>query len=290
MLRYALIALIIVVFAGVIVWFTVPALTLFNTLVPKDSGSERVARLSTGPSERQGIDIYAPTNAAAGDDLPVIIFFHGGGWRDGAHQHYAWAGRALAAHGMIAVMAGYRLTPEVRWPAFQHDAVAAVRGTRAAVARHGGDPDRIVLAGHSAGAQIAALLAMDESWLGADRAAVVGWIGVAGPYDFLPLDTARTRAAFGAADDLEATQPITFADEGSPPALLLHGRNDDTVNPRQSRNIAARLEAAGVSATHIAYDGIGHIDIITALSRWGRGNPTTLDDMAAFVRDAGQVD
>ncbi|NNC73745.1 MAG: alpha/beta hydrolase [Sphingomonadaceae bacterium] len=285
MLRYILAALGVVILAGAVIWFTVSPLTIFNTIVPKDSGSERVARISTGESERQGFDIYAPVDASAGDNLPVIVFFHGGGWRDGAHQHYAWAGRALAAQGVVAVMAGYRLTPEVEWPAFQEDGVAAVRGVRRAVAQYGGDPDRLFLAGHSAGAQIAALLALDENWLGEDRAAVAGWIGVSGPYDFLPLDSPRTIAAFSNADPLEATQPLVFAGEGDPPALLLHGSTDDTVNPRKSVDMAAKLEAAGVSVTHIVYDGVGHINIITALARWGRDSAPTLRDMAAFARD-----
>lgn len=285
MIRYLLVALVVLILAGGLVWFVVPPLTLFNAIVPKDSGSERVARISYGESDRQGFDIYAPSDAQPGDDLPVVIFFHGGGWRAGYHQGYAWAGRALAAQGVIAVMAGYRLTPEVRWPAFQEDAVLAVRGVREAVARYGGDPDRLILAGHSAGAQIAGLLALDESWLGEDREAVVGWIGVSGPYDFLPLDTARTRAAFSNADPLEATQPIVFAGEGDPPALLIHGSADDTVNPRQSANMAAKLEEAGVPATHIVYDGVGHINIITALARWGRGTAPILRDMTEFARE-----
>ena len=286
MLRYSLIAVVLLLVAGAIVWLTVPSLTIFNTIVPKDSGSERVARdLSFGPDERQAIDIYAPRGAAAGDNRPVIIFYHGGGWHSGYRQGYSWAGRALAAQGFVTVVAGYRLAPDVRWPAFQEDATAAFRRARQEVARFGGDPDRIFLAGHSAGAQIAALLAMDESWLGQARSAVAGWVGVAGPYDFLPLDSRNTIAAFGEADDLDATQPISFVGEGDPPALLLHGAIDDTVKPRQSARLARLLEEANVRVVHTAYEGIGHINIITALSRWGRGTPPILDDIANFVRE-----
>ena len=82
-----------------------------------------------------------------------------------------------------------------------------------------------------------------------------------------------------------ATQPINFAGEGDPPALLLHGSIDDTVAPRHSSGLAARLEAAGVPVRHIEYDGIGHIKIMTALSRWTRSSVPSLADIEAFARE-----
>src|SRR3546814_8631076 len=101
-------------------------------------------------------------------------------------------GRAFAAQGFVVAVPDYRLVPKVRFPAFVEDSAAAVKWVRAHIARFGGDPDRIVLAGHSAGAYNAAMLAVDPQWLGPDRAAVKGWATLAGPYEFLPLDTRRT--------------------------------------------------------------------------------------------------
>ena len=148
------------------------------------------------------------------------------------------------------------------------------------------DGDRIVLAGHSAGAYIAAMLAVDKRWLGADRKAVRGLAGLAGPYDFAPFDKDASRAAFGQWPDAAETQPITHADASAPPALLLAGVKDTTVRPRNSEALAAKLRAAGVEAELKAYPGIGHIGILTAIAKPFRGKAPVLADVTAF---AGKV-
>ena len=285
MLRYILIAIVLLLIAASVYVYTADRLMLFNRLVPKDAGSARVAAdIAFGDGVRQRLDVYAPTG---GQDTarPVIVFIHGGGWRAGDKAGYEFAGRAFASLGFVTVVPNYRLSPEAHFPDFVEDGAAAIRWVRENIAERGGDPDRIVMVGHSAGAHIAGLLAMDESWLGGDREAIAGWVGMAGPYDFLPLDTPSTRGAFSRAPDLAATQPINFAGEGDPPALLLHGALDDVVKPRHSSGLAARLEAAGVPVRHIVYDGIGHIRIMTALSRWTRGTPPSLADIEAFARE-----
>lgn len=285
MLRYILIAIVLLLIAASVYVYTADRLMLFNRLVPKDAGSARVAAdIAFGDSVRQRLDVYAPTG---GQDTarPVIVFIHGGGWRAGDKAGYEFAGRAFASLGFVTVVPNYRLSPQAHFPDFVEDGAAAIRWVRENIAERGGDPDRIVMVGHSAGAHIAGLLAMDESWLGGDREAIAGWVGLAGPYDFLPLDTPSTRGAFSRAPDLAATQPINFAGEGDPPALLLHGALDTVVRPRHSSGLAARLEAAGVPVRHIVYDGIGHIRIMTALSRWTRGTPPSLADIEAFARE-----
>ncbi|MEO1167212.1 MAG: alpha/beta hydrolase [Pseudomonadota bacterium] len=286
MLRYTLIALILLLIAASVYVYTADRLILFNRLVPKDAGSARIAEdIAFGTGARQQLDIYAPTGGEADAAHPVIVFVHGGGWRAGDKAGYEFAGRAFASRGFVTVIPNYRLSPQGHFPDFVEDGAAAIRWVRDNIAERGGDPDRIIMVGHSAGAHIAALLAMDESWLGADRDAIAGWVGMAGPYDFLPLDTPSTRGAFSRAPDLAATQPINFAGEGDPPALLLHGDLDDVVKPRHSSGLTARLEAAGVPVRHIVYEGIGHIRIMTALSRWTRGTPPSLADIEAFARE-----
>lgn len=286
MIRYSILAFVLLLLAGGVYLYTADKLILFNRLVPKDAGSERIAQdIAFGDNVRQRLDIYAPSNRDDAGALPVIVFIHGGGWRDGDKAGYEFAGRALASRGFLTVVPNYRLSPAIHFPAFVEDGAAALRWVRTNIVNQGGDPERIVLVGHSAGAHIAALLAMDEQWLGADRSAIAGWVGMAGPYDFLPLDTPSTRGAFGNAPNLAATQPINFAGEGDPPALLLHGSVDTTVKPRQSSRLAARLEAAGVPVRHIVYDGIGHTRIMTAISRWTRGSASSLADIENFARE-----
>lgn len=259
-------------------------LKTFNSLVPKDSGVDVVAReqvFRDGPRGR--LDLYAPRRRG-GEPLPIIVFFYGGSWNSGTKDGYAFAGRALAARGFLVAIPDYRLVPEVRFPAFLEDAAAAVRWVRAHAGRYGGDPDRIVLAGHSAGAYNAAMLSLDPRWLGRDRPAIRGFAGLAGPYDFLPFDTPASRAAFGEAPDPPATQPVRFASPGDPPALLLVAGKDDLVRPRNAISLAAALRGAGVPVEVRTYDKIGHIGILTALSRLFRGKAPVLRDLAEFAR------
>jgi acetyl esterase/lipase len=259
-------------------------LALFDGVVPKDRGSQRVARdLAFGAGPRQKLDLYAPGKPAS-QRLPVIVWFYGGSWNSGDKRVYGFAGRALAAEGFLVAVPDYRLVPEVRFPTFIEDGAAAVRWVRANAARYGGDPDRIVLAGHSAGAYNAAMLSLDPQWLGADRKAVKGFAGLAGPYDFLPLSGPATTAAFGQAPDKAATQPISFARAGSPPAFLATGADDTLVRPRNSVVLAQRLAAAGVAAEARLYPKIGHVGILTALSRPARGRAPVLRDLADFAR------
>lgn len=256
----------------------------FNAIVPKDGGVALAARdAAYGSDARQRLDIYAPSEAARGA-RPIIVFIYGGSWQTGSKDGYGFAARALAARGFVVAVPDYRLVPAVRFPGFVEDCAAAVKWMRANAARYGGDPDRIVLVGHSAGAYNAAMLAVDPRYLGADRAAVRGFVGLAGPYDFLPFDGPVSRAAFAGAPDLRATQPITFASAGDPRVLLLHGVKDDTVFPRNSQSLARKLTAAGVAAEVKLYPNLGHVGIVTAFSTPFRGRATVLDDTVRFAR------
>jgi acetyl esterase/lipase len=260
-------------------------LASFNAVLPKDGASKLVARdLAFAGGERGKLDLYAPRNAAAGARLPVIVFFYGGSWSSGVKEGYGFVGRALAAQGFLVAIPDYRLVPQVRFPGFVEDGAAAVKWVRANAARFGGDPDRLVLAGHSAGAYNAAMLALDPQWLGPDRAAVKGFAGLAGPYDFLPLDDPSTIAAFGQARDSKATQPISFAGAGDPPALLLVASDDRLVFPRNSIGLAARLRQSGVPAEVKTYPGLGHVGILTAIARPLRGKAPVLRDLGEFAR------
>jgi acetyl esterase/lipase len=255
----------------------------FNALVPKDSGAGLVARDQVfAPGPRRKLDVYAPRRAATAAKLPVIVFFYGGSWTSGTREGYAFAGRALAAKGFLVAIPDYRLLPEVRFPGFLEDGAEAVKWVRANAARFGGDPDRIILVGHSAGAYNAAMLSLDPQWLGPDRKAVRGFAGLAGPYDFLPLDNV-TRPVFGAAPDLPATQPVNFASAGDPPAFLMVAGKDKLVGAHNAERLARQLKQAGVPVQTRTYSGVGHAGMITAFARPLRGRAPVLDDLAAFA-------
>lgn len=259
-------------------------LTTFDRLVPKDRSGKLVAKdLSYGSNARQRLDVYAP-KGECGAPRPVVVLFYGGSWNSGTRRGYAFVGRALAARGFVTVVPDYRLVPEVRYPAFVEDGAAAVRWAAENAGTYCGDGRSIVLMGHSAGAYIAAMLAVDPRWLGNTRSAVKGLVGLAGPYDFTPFDVEASRAAFGHEPDAAATQPVTFAGAGDPPALLLYGSADTVVLPRNSEALAARLRAGGVSVERRAYPKLGHVGIVLALARPFRGRAPVLDDVSAFVR------
>jgi acetyl esterase/lipase len=251
-------------------------------------GPARVASaIPYGDGPRQRLDVYAPRGGGAAR-RPVVVFFYGGGWSAGSRGAYAFAGRAYAGEGFVAVVPDYRLVPEVRFPGFVQDGAAALRWVRANIARYGGDPARVTVAGHSAGAHIAALLALDPRWLreaGIDPRVVRAGALMAGPYDFLPFDDARSLAAFGGWPRPAETQPITYARRDAPPLWLATGTTDTTVRPRNSEALAARLRAAGASPTLKFYPGRGHADLVIGLARPLRGRVATLADSAAFLRE-----
>ncbi|MEO0872638.1 MAG: alpha/beta hydrolase, partial [Pseudomonadota bacterium] len=181
--------------------------------------TDRLATISTGEHPSQKLVVWGP--AARDPDsepLPVLIFAHGGSWRSGDPEDYGFVARALAPNGFIVVLAGYRLVkddaPDGVYPAMIEDTARTIEWTHSQIADHGGDPDRIVLIGHSAGAYNVVMAAMERRWLSESAGAseglsadtIRGAIGMAGPYDFYPFDSPSTIAAFGPATDPEATQ------------------------------------------------------------------------------------
>ena len=261
-------------------------LALLNGVVPSDT--YRAAKeLRYGPHPRHALDLYRPLEAASA--APVVVFFYGGNWNAGERSNYVFVGEALASRGIVAVVPDYRLYPEVRFPDFLHDCAAAVRWTFERVAEFGGDPGRVFLMGHSAGAYNAAMLALDSQYLRAakvDRARIRGLVGLAGPYDFLPLTGAVTKAVFGFPDTSPATQPIEFASADDPRALLITGSDDRTVDPGNTARLAARLRKSGVAAREIVYDGVSHTRLVGALAAPFRRFAPVLDDVAAFVQSS----
>ena len=239
-----------------------------------------------GPLVRHKLDVWVPAQASA-TPLPVIVFFYGGGWVSGDRGDYGFAGRAFAAQGFVTIIADYRLVPEVRFPAFLQDGALAVKWARDQVARYGGDPNRISLSGHSAGAYQAAMLALDPHYLrdvGVDPKIIRSAALLATPADFYPFTEIRGRDALGAWPRPLETQPISFARAEAPPLLLMHGTADTVVRPYNSERLAAKLRALGAHAELRLYPGKSHTDLIKSLSPAFRGTTSALADSVAFLR------
>lgn len=257
---------------------------LLNTLTP--SGGYAFASGVVYDAERRlDLDVYTPVGARGRP--PVVVFFYGGRWSGGAPADYRFVGQALASRGFVAVLPDYRHYPAVRFPEFVHDAARAVRWTREQVARYGGDPDRIFVMGHSSGAHLAAMLALNPEYLareGLKRSVLKGMIGLAGPYDFLPLTDADLRDMFGPPERFEQSQPVTFVDGDNPPLLLLHGKDDATVGVHNTRNLAAAVARAGGAVETVIYPRMSHAWIVATLAAPLRGRADVLDQVARFVR------
>lgn len=251
--------------------------------------SEAVAEtsigLAYGDNPRQRLDIYRPPRSA--EKSPIVIFYYGGNWKSGSRSTYRFVGAALASRGFTTVIPDYRLFPEVQFPAFVEDAANAYAWVAAKMASECGGGRPIVIVGHSAGAHIAALLALDRSYLEAAAPGAVppaALIGLAGPYAFDPTTWPSTKEIFASvAGSPDRARPLTFARAGAPPALLLHGSADDTVRLYNTRELAATLAGKGDVVEATEYDGIGHVGLVMAISRPLRWRAPVLDDMTRFI-------
>lgn len=262
------------------------AVGAFNAVVPSEPGVKRVVEgASYGPEARQKLDLYAPGTPVR--NAPVVQFIYGGSWDSGERASYAFVGQALAARGIVTAVVDTRLVPEVRFPAFVEDSAAATVWLKKNVAAHGGDPGRIFVMGHSSGAYNAAMVAVTPLFTrqaGLQGRVYAGLIGLAGPYDFLPLDVRATKEAFGSYPDLPRTQPVIVATRSSPPAFLATGADDRTVLPRHTEALARRLRQLGVPVVEKIYPDVGHAGILTALAGPFRDRAPVLEDVVAFVK------
>jgi acetyl esterase/lipase len=244
---------------------------------------EQYDGLAYGRKPRQKLDVYKPRHAAK---APVLVFFYGGSWQGGSRDLYPFVGASLAAQGIVTIVPDYSIFPPVRFPTFVDDAARAVRFARDNATQWGGDPARLVLMGHSAGAYIAAMLSFDPQWLRRvdlnSKTDLAAFVGLAGPYDFLPIESRILRTIFGGANRTE-TQPISFVTGKEAPSLLITARRDRLVSPGNSRRMAAKIHAHGGVAEERTYGGVGHFTLIGAFAPGLRVLAPVLRDVTQFV-------
>jgi acetyl esterase/lipase len=256
--------------------------SVVNTLSPS-SHYVKEASQAYGDDPRQQLDTYWPT--AVANDAPVVVFFYGNGWREAARADFEFVASALTSSGIVVLIPDYRTHPQVTFPAFVEDGAATVRWAMDNIPGVADGTRPLYLMGHSAGAQIAALLALDARYLAAvaERPPpLAGFIGLSGPYDFLPLEEGYLREVFPE-ETRRLSQPIEFVSADAPPTLLVHGTSDERVLPEHSRRLARQLEEHGVPVTLRMYDNVGHIRIVAALAPPLQFIADTLDDVIAFI-------
>ncbi|WP_115553938.1 alpha/beta hydrolase [Xanthomonas arboricola] len=236
------------------------------------------------PEHGLALDVYQPRGMV---DAPVVVFFYGGTWKHGKRANYSWMGRALARQGVVTMVADYRKFPQVGLQGFMADAASATAwGYRHAHA-YGGDPTRLAVMGHSAGAHIAGLLATDRSWLqaqGLQPQQLCGFVGLAGPYDFAPMTDPEIVEIFGTSSaDQAKSQPVLYVDGNEPPMLLLHGDADRVVEPQNSVALAEAMRSKGENVQVKFYPGVGHMGLVLAFRKPPADSPE-LRDTVQFLR------
>ena len=280
-----------------LLWFVLPLLALASLAACSPTATlNAIASSSThtftegvayGPLARQKLDIYQPTSAAPTGGWPTVVFFYGGSWNSGERASYKFVAEALAARGVLTLVADYRLYPEVRYPEFLNDSTLALAFGFSESVRLGGNPKRLFVMGHSAGAYNAAMLALDPRWLaptGHTPAELAGWIGLAGPYDFLPMTNVDAQPVFFHPNCPPGTQPLEHAGAGAPRTFLGAAIKDSLVNPqRNTVGLAAKLQAANVPVTLKLYERVSHTTLAGAFAAPLRWLAPVRDDVVAFI-------
>jgi acetyl esterase/lipase len=266
-------------------------LKVINALVPGDS-HVFTPGVAYGTGTRQQLDVYQPKGPSPASGWPVVVFFYGGTWHEGDRAQYRFVGEALAARGIVVLVPDYRLYP-VTYPDFLPDCAAAVAYALTEAPRYGGDPRRVVVMGHSAGGYNAAMVALDARWLaqqGHRPDQLAAWVGLAGPYDFIPIIDPEARETFHHPDVPPDSQPIRHVTGQAPRTFIGVAMADKEVNPyRNGIQMASKLREAGVPVTLKQYENVGHIALIGTFAQPLRWLAPVLNDVVDFVQGVPQA-
>ena len=257
--------------------------------LPTQFGRASVARdIAYGAEPWQKLDIYQPASSGP-DARDTIVFFYGGRWTSGSRDDYRFVGEAFAKKGFTTVIPDYAKYPQVRFPVFVEDGAKALAWVHDHIAVYQGNPRRIHVAGHSAGAHIGALLAADKHYLSAFNKSpsqvIASFAGLADPYALTP-DEPDLQDMFGPPTRYPAMQVTTFIDGREPPMLLVWGSGDNTVKRSNLDRLQTSIEAKGGQVRAIIYPNANHISILGALSWVNPGGLPVLDDLTHFFNVA----
>lgn len=261
---------------------------VLNSLTPSH-GYTTQSNVAYGALQRQQLDIHLPNRLPHTDQqsLPVIVFFYGGSWDSGDKEDYLFVAEAFTSKGYAVVIPNYRVYPEVKFPQLMQDPASAAKWVKAHIAEYGGDAQQIFLIGHSAGAHLITMLALNPDYLAQvslTPQAFNGYVGLAGPYDFLPLKSARLKEIFGSEQTQHASQPIHYVRGDNPPLLLAVGLQDGTVWPRNTFHLAQAIRAKQGPIEVIEFPKYGHVDMVAKLAKPLRGNGDLLNGIVQFLQ------
>jgi acetyl esterase/lipase len=253
-------------------------------LFVSEEGYSVTKDIAYGELPRQKLDMYLPEKIDA--NTPLIVFFYGGAWQGGKKADYLFVAQGLTSLGYAVAVPDYRTYPEVKYPAFIEDSAQAVTWVYEHAKTYKLNRDNLHLMGHSAGAYNAMMLALNQKYLekaGGKSEWIKGVIGLAGPYNFLPLRDRAYQEIFSTEPDLIKTQPIHYARRNAPRILLLTGRQDNVVAPRNSYYLYGVLQELGNDVTYKEYDGVGHVNLALELSKTLSNKSEMRSDIQDFI-------
>ena len=277
------------------------AVSFFPQAASADHRAVRDVQYYNGPDadwEYHILDVFVPEGSGP---WPVLIFIHGGAWTicDKDDFPHSNLGRAFAERGILCVSINYRLSPEVQFPEHARDTARAVAWTYANIEEYGGDPDHVVISGHSAGAHLATIVALNPEFLkeqGLDTTVLRGAVGLSGPYDvdlimdishvLRPWGRFKLRQVFG--DDPEVWEqaaPINFVEPPHVPVMIMVGSEDLLTPEAVSRRFYNALEGARdeqMTKTELVIaPGKGHVGLLLTLAK---EDDRYADRMEQFIR------
>lgn len=248
------------------------------------SGKYSVSKdISYGPHEQNKLDLYLPKTQKIS---ATIVFFYGGCWGQCSaleKHHYLFVAEALTQQGYAVVIPDYRKYPDVKFKEIMEDAENAVLWTGQNSQKYAIENKSLFIMGHSAGAQIGAMLVADEGCLEESLLHVGGFIGLAGPYDFYPFSDDYMYQLFSSENDYFNSQPINYINGNEPPFLLIHGKNDKKVSPKNAINISAKLSKFQVDHELIMPEKKSHIGVLINMAKPFRKNALVLSAINDFV-------
>ncbi|MGB1140860.1 MAG: alpha/beta hydrolase [Halioglobus sp.] len=239
--------------------------------------------IAYGDRPHQKLDLFLPPDSVE-DRRQLVVFIYGGAWTAGNRSDYYFVAQTLASAGYTVAIPDYIKYPHGAFPEFVTDIALSIGWLTEAMAERNAVDD-IILMGHSAGAHTGALLLTDDRYLrdaGVDKQVISAFIGLAGPYGFKPQEQ-RYKDIFANLPDFNEMRPLHFADGDEPPMLLVHGDDDTTVLPVNTRQFAEKVNAAGGSAETRFYPGVGHVAPVLAFSRAPLSETAIRDDVLDFL-------
>ena len=228
--------------------------------------------IAYGSDPKQRLDVYLPPKSiarVAGNRAPVLLFFHGGGFKEGDRAHYGFVAVPYAKHGIITVVSGYRLAVGgVHYPAQADDAKSAVLWIHKNIAQYGGDPDRIFLSGHSVGATLSGEVGFDRSWLKNEDISpdvIKGIAAVSGEYELRP----GANPDYAPTPEIEArASPLRHMGNPAPFAVVACGDMEKGMKS-SSESLNEHLLGKGVKTKFVLLNGADHKDTVLAFGTEG---------------------